>query len=128
MAEEKVRDLVEGSAVALSLDSKEIAAVKKEPPPPKGITTEEAEELRARARAIAQQLEEAGGSKEMEVIDSVTTLGLQTQRQAASELGLLKARMGDTLNREDSTGQVTTDLVELRMALKQIAPPDLFFC
>lgn len=125
MAEAKPRDLVEGGAVALSLDSKEIAPVKKEPPPPKGITYEEAEEFRARARAIAQQLEKAGGSKEMEVIDSVTTLGLQTQRQAASELGLLKGRMGDTLNREDPTGQVTTDLVELRMALKQIAPPEL---
>ena len=125
MAEEKMRDLVEGGAVALSLDSKEIVAVKKEPPAPKGITTEEAEELRARAHAIVRQLEDASGGKEMEIVDSVTTLGLQTQRQAASELGLLKGRMGDTFNREDPTGRVTTDLVELRMALKQIAPPEL---
>jgi uncharacterized protein YaaN involved in tellurite resistance len=125
MAEEKPRDLVERGPVALSLDSKEIAAVKKAPPPSKGITTEEAEELRARAHAIARQLEEAGGSKEMEILDSVTTLGLQTQRQAASELGLLKGRVRDTFDREDPTGQVTTDLVELRMALRQIAPSEL---
>jgi uncharacterized protein YaaN involved in tellurite resistance len=125
MAEEKLRDPVAGGAVALSPDSKEIAAVKKEPLAPKGITTEEAEEFRARAHAIARQLEAASGGKEMEIVDSVTSLGLQTQRQAASELGLLRGRMGDTLNREDPTGQVTTDLVELRMALKQIAPPEL---
>jgi uncharacterized protein YaaN involved in tellurite resistance len=125
MAEEKVRDPVEGYAVALSPDSKEIAAVKKELPAPKGITHEETEELRDRACAIARQLEEASGSKEMEIIDSVTTLGLQTQRHAASEIGLLKGRMGDTLNREDPTGRVTNDLLELRLALKQIAPPEL---
>ncbi|HEU4390539.1 MAG TPA: toxic anion resistance protein [Blastocatellia bacterium] len=125
MAEEKVKSLLEGGAVALRLDSNEVAAAKKELPAPKGITHEEAEELRARACALAQQLEEASGSKEMEIIDSVTTLGLQTQRQAASELGLLKGRIKDTLNRQDPTGQVTNDLLELRLALKQIAPPEL---
>jgi uncharacterized protein YaaN involved in tellurite resistance len=125
MAEEKVRDLVEGGAVALGIGSKEIAVLKSTPLAPKGITCGEAEELRARAHAIVRQLEDTGGSKEMEIIDSITTLGLQTQRQAASELGLLKARMSNTFNQQDPTGQVTTDLVELRMALKQIAPPEL---
>jgi uncharacterized protein YaaN involved in tellurite resistance len=125
MAEEKVRDLVEGYTIGLSPDSKEIAAVKKELPAPKGITHEEAEELRDRACAIARQLEETSGSKEMEILDSVTTLGLQAQRHAASEIGLLKGRMRDTLNREDPTGRVTNGLVELRMALQQIAPPEL---
>jgi uncharacterized protein YaaN involved in tellurite resistance len=125
MAEEKPRDLVERGAVALSIDSKEIAAAKKEPPAPNGMTGDEMEELKARAQAIARQLEAANGSKEMEIVDSVAGLGLQTQRQAASELGLLKARMKETFNQQDPTGQVTTDLVELRMALKQIAPPEL---
>ena len=124
MAEEKVRDLIEGGTVALGPDSKEIAAVKKERPAPKGITCEEAEELSARAHAIARQLEEASGGKEMEIIDSVATLGLQTQRHAASEIGLLKDRVRETLNQEGVTGQVTNNLIELRMALNQIAPPD----
>jgi uncharacterized protein YaaN involved in tellurite resistance len=125
MAEGKQRDFVEDDAVALNLDSKEIAALKKEPPAPKGMTGEEVEELKARAQAVARQLEEASGSKELEIIDSVATLGLQTQRQAASELGLLKARVRDLFSRDGLTGQVTEDLVELRMALNQIAPPEL---
>jgi uncharacterized protein YaaN involved in tellurite resistance len=125
MAEEKPRDLVERGAIALSVDSKEIAAAKKELPAPKGMTGDEMDELKARAQAIARQLEAANGSKEMEIVDSVAGLGLQTQRQAASELGLLKARVKETFNQQDPTGQVTTDLVELRMALKQIAPPEL---
>jgi uncharacterized protein YaaN involved in tellurite resistance len=125
MAEEKPRDLVERDAVALSIDSKEIGAVKKEPLAPKGVTGEEVEELKARAQGVVRQLEEARGSKEMEIIDSVTSLGLQTQRQAASEIGLLKARVGDMITREGLTGQVTSDLVELRTALTQIAPPEL---
>ncbi len=125
MAEEKARDLVERGAVALGIGSNEIAVVKSTPLAPKGMTGDVVEELKARAQAIARQLQEADGSKEMEVIDSLATLGLQTQRQAASELGLLKARVRGTFNQQDPTGQVTTDLVELRMALKQIAPPEL---
>jgi len=125
MAEENPRDLVEHGPVALSIDSKEIAVARKEPPTPKGMSGDEMAELKARAQAIARRLQEAGGSKEMEVIDSLATLGMQTQRQAASDLGLLKARVRETFNQQDPTGQVTTDLVELRMALKQIAPPEL---
>ena len=125
MAGEKPRDPIAEVPVVLDRDSKEIAVVKETPLALKGITGEEVEELKARAQAVARQLEEASGSKEMEIIDSVASLGLQTQRQAASELGLLKARVMDTFNREGLTGQVATDLVELRTALTQIAPPEL---
>jgi uncharacterized protein YaaN involved in tellurite resistance len=125
MAEGKPRDFVQDDAVALNLDSKEITAVKKEPPAPKGMTGEEVEELKARAQAVARQLEEASGSKELEIIDSVASLGLQTQRRAASEIGLLKGRVRETLTQEGVAGQVTNNLVELRMALMQIAPSEL---
>lgn len=125
MSVEESNDLVKHGVVALNADSKDVAAAKKEPPAPKGMSGEQIEELRAQAQTVARQLEEAGGSKEMEIIDSVVSVGLQAQRHAALELGLLKARVRDTFNREDSTEQVTTDLVELRMALKQIAPPEL---
>jgi uncharacterized protein YaaN involved in tellurite resistance len=89
------------------------------------MTDAEVEELRARTQAVAQQLEAASGSQEMEIIDSVGSLGLQAQRQAAAELGLLKARVGDLFTWEGLTGQVTSDLGELRVALRQIAPPEL---
>lgn len=125
MSEEASNDLVKHSVVTLSADSTEIAATKHEPPAPKNMTDAQVEELRTQAQTVARQLEEASGSKEMEIIDAIAGLGLQAQRHAASELGLLKARMRDAFNRADSTEQVTTDLVELRMALKQIAPAEL---
>jgi uncharacterized protein YaaN involved in tellurite resistance len=61
----------------------------------------------------------------MEIIDSVASLGLQTQRHAASEIGLLKGRVRETLTQEGVAGQVTNNLVELRVALMQIAPSEL---
>ena len=125
MAEEKVSNLVQSSAAALSPESRQIATIKKKPPAPKGITSEEAEELKVRARAVARQLEEASGSKEMEIVDSVASLGMQTQRHAASEIGLLKGRVREALTQEGVAGQVTDNLVQLRMALAQIAPPEL---
>ena len=125
MTEDKTSHAIEAQPAALDISGKEIALAKKEPQVPNGISQEEAEELKARARALAQQLEEAGGSKEMEIIDSVASLGLQTQRRAASEIGLLRGRVRETLTQEGVAGQVTNNLVELRMALMQIAPSEL---
>ena len=125
MTEEKTINAIEAKPIALDTTFKEIAPVKKEPLVPNFISQEEAEELKARARAVARQLEEASGSKEMEIIDSVASLGMQTQRHAASEIGLLKGRVKETLTQEGVAGQVTNNLVELRMALSQIAPSEL---
>ena len=125
MTEDKTSHAIEAQPAALDISGKEIALAKKEPQVPNGISQEEAEELKARARALARQLEEASGSKEMEIIDSVASLGLQTQRRAASEIGLLRGRVRETLTQEGVAGQVTNNLVELRMALMQIAPSEL---
>lgn len=92
---------------------------------PQGMTSEEAEELKARAREIARQLESASGSKEMEVVDSVTSVGIQAQRQAGAELELLRARVGEMLTREGPGGQVAKDLVDLRLTLNRINPQEL---
>ena len=92
---------------------------------PKDMPAAEAEELSRRAQAIAIQLQNSTGSKEMEVVDSISSLGLETQRKAASELALLKTRVGEMCATHGLTGRVTTDLVELRTALRQIAPPDM---
>jgi uncharacterized protein YaaN involved in tellurite resistance len=92
---------------------------------PKDMPAAEAEELSRRAQAIAIQLQNSTGSKEMEVVDSISSLGLETQRKAASELALLKTRVGEMCATNGLTGRVTTDLVELRTALRQIAPPDM---
>jgi uncharacterized protein YaaN involved in tellurite resistance len=92
---------------------------------PQGLTPEEAEKAKQSAITLAQQLIAATGSKELEIVDSMAGLGIQAQRQAASELSLLKAKVKDLCGREGLTNQVTGDLVDLRIALKQIVPPEL---
>jgi uncharacterized protein YaaN involved in tellurite resistance len=102
----------------------QLALAKAAPLAPKNMATAEAEELKQRVQAIAEQLQTSAGSKEMEAMDSISSLGLETQRKAASELALLKTRVGDMCATDGLTGRITTDLVELRTALRQISPPD----
>ncbi len=125
MTTEEMQEPIGDGTDTQGTDATEIVVAKKQLPVPKGMGAETVKELKARAQEVARQLAEAIGSKEMEIVDSVTSLGIQVQRQAASEVGLLKNRMKDTLSNEGASGQVTRDLVELRMALKQITPPEL---
>jgi uncharacterized protein YaaN involved in tellurite resistance len=124
MAEDKSSEPVTVERQALAgMDLKEVT--RSPPQVPKDMTTKEADELKAWAQAVARQLEDASGSRELEIADSLAGLGVQIQRQAASELGLLKARAKDLLSGEGLTGRVSDDLVELRLALKQIAPAEV---
>jgi len=52
-----------------------------------GRYAEEAAAYQQEARAIAAELAQARGSREMEVADSVSNLGLQAQRQAGARAG-----------------------------------------
>ncbi len=97
MATEEIRGPIEDGQAVPGTDPREMTVAKKEPLAPKGVSDVEVKELKARAQEVARQLEEASGSKGMEVIDSVTSVGMQAQRHAASELVLLRARVGDTL-------------------------------
>jgi len=83
------------------------------------------EELEARASEIVQQLAEASGSKELALVDSITTVGVQAQRRAGTDLELLRARVGDMLHQEGPPGQVAQDLIGLRMTLNQINPHEM---
>lgn len=100
-------------------------AVRKEPPAPRGMAQAEAQEMRARAATVAQQLEEASGAKEMEIIDSVVNVGLQAQRHAGADLELLRARVGNMLASEGAGGKVSKDMVDLRMTLNLINPHEM---
>ena len=93
--------------------------------PPAYVTAEEAEELEARASEIVQQLAEASGSKELALVDSITTVGVQAQRRAGTDLELLRARVGDMLHQEGPPGQVAQDLIGLRITLNQINPHEM---
>ena len=108
------------------IGTQELAPVEiKEPLAPKGVSDEELQGLKGRATDLVAELGEATGSRELELTDSITSLGIQAQRGAGGELDLLKARMGDMLGQEGPGGEITKDLVNLRMALNQINPHEL---
>ena len=97
----------------------------KEPLAPQGITDVETQDLKNRALALVNELGEASGSRELELSDSITTLGIQTQRTAGGELDLLRTRVGDMLGQEGPGSEIANDLVDLRLALNQINPHEL---
>ena len=92
---------------------------------PEGITEEEAQALRERAKSLIDQLDEARGSKALALIDRVTAVGIQSQRMAGTELDLLKTRMADLLTQNGSGAEISHDLVELRLVLNEINPHEL---
>ncbi len=102
----------------------EVLPAKRQPVPPQDLTNEEAEALKSMARELAAELQAASGSRELEAMDGISNLGLQSQRGAASELTLLRARVGDMMTREGPSQMVATDMAELRLTLNQINPQE----
>jgi len=96
-----------------------------ESPIPLDLSAEETKEIQVRARELVKQLEGASGSEELELIDSMTNLGMQAQRRAGGEMELLRGRVGDMITGEGPGNELSKDLVELRGALNQINPHEL---
>ena len=96
-----------------------------ESPIPLDISDEETKEIQVRARELVKQLEGASGSEELELIDSMTNLGMQAQRRAGGEMELLRGRVGDMITGQGPGNELSKDLVELRGALNQINPHEL---
>lgn len=123
MANEDPGASMEPASTATTAPGGEVTTAN-EPMVPKEVTPAEATELRNRAVEIVKQLEAASGSKEMELADSLTGVGMQAQRTAGSSLALLRTRVGDMLSDDSSGRQVTADLVDLRQALRKINPAE----
>ena len=102
-----------------------LTATSEKPAVPKSITDEEAQELKERASKLVYHIGEATGSRELMLIDSITSLGVQAQRQAGGDLELLRVRVGDLCSGDGPTGDVSKSLADLRMALNQINPHEL---
>ena len=96
-----------------------------EPVAPPGITAAESQEFQAKAATAIKQLEESSGGKEMELVDSITAVGVQAQRHAGRELELLRAQVGDMMTRGGPGEKISQDLLDLRLALDQINPHEL---
>jgi uncharacterized protein YaaN involved in tellurite resistance len=98
---------------------------------PQTLGEAEAAGLKDQASRLVSELSSTAGSREMAVIDNLSGLGLPEQRRAASELDLLRARIGEMMLRKDSSAQISRDLVGLRQSLNEINPhelnkPDIF--
>ncbi len=74
-----------------------VPADSKEPTLPKGINEVEEQDLKDRALTLVTELAEADGGREMELTDGITSLGVQAQRRAGTELDLLRGRVGEML-------------------------------
>ncbi len=100
------------------IDLKEIEG----PKPPKGMSEEEAQKIRNQAAALVHQLGDVSGSKELEIIDNMTNMGVQAQRSAANYLDLLKARVATFLDERGPSRDIANSLRDLRLTLEQIDP------
>ena len=92
---------------------------------PPQLSAEEAHELEARAVELAQQLDEASGSRGLEVADGLASLGVQAQRRAGTELDLLRGQMRHILTSDGPNAELWNDLREMREALERIDPEEL---
>ena len=90
--------------------------------PPKGMSEAEATKIRTQALDLMKQLGDATGSKEMEILDDMSNMGLQTQRNSAGYLDLLKARVSTFLNDGGPSREIANSMRDLRIALDQIDP------
>jgi uncharacterized protein YaaN involved in tellurite resistance len=92
------------------------------PKPPKGMSDEEAQKVKDDALALVRRLGASSGSKELEILDSLSNVGMQAQRNAAGYLDLLKGRVSTFLADGGPSREIANSMSELRIALDQIDP------
>ncbi len=126
MVKNERRDQHEEDKTLSPADSQERGAEETNlPVAPKGLPDEELHELRNRSLDLVEQLKNATGSKELELIDNITCLGIQAQRSAGGELDLLRTRVGEMLTQDGPGEKIAKDLIDLRLTLKEIDPRGL---
>ena len=112
----RLADVTEASVVG------EAVEVRPAPELPKGVSEEAAVVLRQVASELARKLEAVSGSEKLEAVDSISNLGIQAQRGAASEFDLLRARVGDMITKDGAGGAIVKEMTELRLTLAKISP------
>jgi uncharacterized protein YaaN involved in tellurite resistance len=90
--------------------------------PPPGMSAQEVDEVRRQAAQMVSQLGEVMGSKELEILDGMANMGVQSQRSAASQFDLLKGRVSTFLNDGGPSREIANSMRDLRIALDQIDP------
>ncbi len=83
MVSEQQSDELEEEQELIPSSTKSMAPIDAvEPSSPQGMSDEERNELRMRAKELVGELSSVEGAKEMELIDSVTSVGIQAQRSS----------------------------------------------
>jgi uncharacterized protein YaaN involved in tellurite resistance len=112
-----------GPTVGSPAESAQTDLVKiEEVSPPRGMAEEEALKVKNQAAELVKRLGEVTGSKELELIDNLSNMGLQSQRSAANYLDLLKARVASFLDEGGPSREIANSLRDLRVALEEIDP------
>ena len=107
-------------------DTPDVVPVERaDPVPPTNLSDEELEKVQSQAKEMICRLEEAAGSVEMELLDSVTSVGVQAERGAAGQLGLLKTRISAYLDEGGTSEEIANGMRELRLTLDRINPQEL---
>jgi len=114
------KDLQETSEEKVTVEKSDELVKVAEPKPPTGMPGEEVEKIRIQAVELVKKLEESSGSCELEVLDSMANMGLQTQRNAATYLDLLKGRVSTFLSDGGPSRDIANSMRDLRIALDQI--------
>jgi uncharacterized protein YaaN involved in tellurite resistance len=121
MNENSGKDDVKSRTTGIEADESAITEIKL-PSPPKGMSDDEVKKLNRQATDLVKQLGEVTGSKELALLDNMTNMGIQAQRNAAADLDLLKARVGTFLSEGGPSREIASSLTELRLSLDQIDP------
>ncbi len=121
MKQDSVQQQVD--AATENSETKQVDLVGAEAPrPPKGMSEEETQKVKNEANVLVKQLGMVSGSKELEILDNMSNMGVQAQRNAAGYLDLLKGRVSTFLADGGPSRQIADSMRELRIALDQIDP------
>ncbi|MFL6203800.1 MAG: toxic anion resistance protein [Acidimicrobiales bacterium] len=90
--------------------------------PPDLMSSDEVELARARAADLVQGVRDATGSRQLAVLDEVSSVGLEAQRNAGRQLELVKTRLATFLDEDGASKAIATELIDLRGALDRINP------
>jgi uncharacterized protein YaaN involved in tellurite resistance len=90
--------------------------------PPDAMTPDDVELVRAQAIDLVQGVRDASGSRQLAVLDEVTSIGVDAQRNAGRQLELVKTRLATFLDEDGASRAIATELIDLRGALDRINP------
>ena len=89
---------------------------------PEIMTSEEIELAHGQAEALVRGVRKSTGSRQLAVLDEVTSVGVESQRNAGRQLELVKTRLATFLDAGGASKDITLELVDLRRCARPHQP------